>query len=242
MNKNFTILFLKDLEKHKDKVFAQWVAKILNVCPGGYGDGDVLFGLRVPQIRAVARKYCNNISLKEIEKLLQHEIHEVRLASLMILIEKYEKSDEIDKYNIAKTYLNNSRYINNWDMVDLSAPNILGHFWYSTDSLTDFWKYAKSGNLWKERIAMVATFYFIKQNRFAETLELAKMFLTNKYDLIHKASGWMLREVGKRDIRYLVEFLDEHYQSMPRTMLRYSIEKFPEAQRKFYLEKSSYNL
>jgi 3-methyladenine DNA glycosylase AlkD len=242
MNKNFTALFLKDLEKHKDEVFAQWVAKILNICPGGYGDGDVLLGLRVPQIRVIAKKYWKNINLKEVERLLRHEIHEVRLASLMILVEKYAKAIDVDKYDIAKIYLNNSKYINNWDLVDLSAPNILGHFWYSGASLTDFWKHARSGNIWKERIAMVSTFYFIKQNRFAETLELAKMFLTNEYDLIHKASGWMLREVGKRDIKTLITFLDKYSHVMPRTMLRYSIEKFPEEQRKFYLEKSSHSL
>ncbi|MDR1926601.1 MAG: DNA alkylation repair protein [Endomicrobium sp.] len=228
--------FLKNLNKYRNEVFAKWNAKILNICKGGYGEGDFLWGVRVPQQRFIVKKYLEKINLKDVEELLQHKIHEVRLSSLMILIEKYKRADEESKSYIVKIYLRNSKYINNWDLVDLSAPNIVGHYWYNT-SLTDLWNFAKSGNLWQERIAMLSTFYFIKQKRFAETLTLVKIFLKHKHALMHKAAGWMLREVGKQDVKTLTSFLDKYVHVMPRTMLRYSIERLSLKQRKYYLEK-----
>jgi 3-methyladenine DNA glycosylase AlkD len=209
---------------------------ILNICEGRYAQDDILLGVCVPSQRVIAKKYWNDISLKDTEWLLHSKIHESRLISLMILIEKYKKAADIEKTDIVKIYLKNFKYINNWDLVDLSAYKIVGDYWYK-NSLEEFWKFAKSEYLWKERISMISTLYFIRQNRFTETLKLAQLFLTHKHDLMHKASGWMLREIGKRDIKTLVAFLDKYSHVMPRTMLRYAIEKLPEKQRKFYLGK-----
>jgi 3-methyladenine DNA glycosylase AlkD len=227
---------IKDLRYYKDEVLARYHAKYFQTHKGGYGEGDSFWGIKVPQQRIIVRKYWKTVNLKEVEELLQYKIHEVRFTALMILVEKYKKTDNNDKSSIVKIYLRNSKYINNWDLVDLSAPDIAGHYW-SNNSLKDFWMYAKSGDLWKERISMVSTLYFIRQKRFAETLELSKLFLTHKHDLMHKASGWMLREVGKRDIKLLVSFLDKYSHVMPRTMLRYSIEKLSPEKRKHYMEK-----
>ncbi|GHT54618.1 DNA alkylation repair protein [Endomicrobiia bacterium] len=236
METNLTKALLEDLRHYKDEVFARYYAKYFQTYKGGYGEGDFFWGIKVPQQRVIARKYWESIDLKEIEELLQHRIHEVRFTVLMILVEKYKKINSDGKSSIVKMYLRNSKYINNWDLVDLSAPYITGDYW-NNNSLKDFWMYAKSGYLWKERIAMLSTFCFIKQKRFDETLALARMFLNNKHDLMHKASGWMLREVGKRDIKPLVLFLDKYSHVMPRTMLRYSIEKLSPERRKRYMEK-----
>jgi 3-methyladenine DNA glycosylase AlkD len=236
-SKNSKDLLLKDLGKCAEPVFAKFTRKLLNICPGRYAQDDILLGVRVPNQHFLAKKYAKLISLKETEKLLQNKIHELRFIALVILSEKYKKSDDKLKSEIARIYLRNYKHINNWDLVDTSAPNIIGHYWYNND-LDEFWKFAKSGYLWKERIAMLSTFYFIKQNRFDETLKLAEMFLNHKHDLMHKASGWMLREVGKRDKKVLLSFLDKYSSIMPRIMLRYSIEKLPEQQRKFYLKKN----
>ncbi|MDR0800827.1 MAG: DNA alkylation repair protein [Endomicrobium sp.] len=236
MKINFKEDLLKDLKKYKNETFAKRHAKYFQTHKGGYGAGDFFWGLRVPQQRVISRKYWKDINLKDVEELLLHEIHEVRLTALMILIEKYKEADDNVKSDIVRIYLRNSEYINNWDLVDLSAPYIMGHYWHN-NSLRDFWEYARSGSLWKERIAMVSTLYFIKQERFAETLELSKLFLTHRHDLMHKASGWMLREIGKRDIKPLISFLDKYSKMMPRMMLRYSIEKFSPEKRKYYMEK-----
>jgi 3-methyladenine DNA glycosylase AlkD len=236
MPKKIALDLLNDLKHYKNEVLARYHAKYFQAHKGGYGQGDSFWGIKVPQQRVIARKYWENIDLIEVEELLQYKIHEVRLTALMILVEKYQKTNKHGKSSIVKIYLRNSNYINNWDLVDLSAPCITGDYWNS-NSLKDFWMYAKSGCIWKERIAMVSTLYFIKQKRFDETLALAKMFLDNKHDLIHKASGWMLREVGKRDIKPLILFLDKYCHDMPRTMLRYSIEKLPLEKRKHYMEK-----
>ncbi|BAG13684.1 DNA alkylation repair protein [Endomicrobiia bacterium] len=235
MKINFKENLLKDLKKYKNEIFANRYAKYFQTHKGGYGEGDFFWGLKVPQQRITARKYWKDINLKDVEKLLQHRIHEVRLTALMILIEKYKKADDA-KSVIVKIYLRNSECINNWDLVDLSAPYIPGHYWHD-NSLKDFWEYAESGSLWKERIAMISTLYFIRQGRFVETLALSKLFLAHNHDLIHKASGWMLREVGKRDTRTLISFLDKYSNVMPRTMLRYSIEKLSQEKREYYMEK-----
>ncbi|OEG70512.1 hypothetical protein ATZ36_04200 [Candidatus Endomicrobiellum trichonymphae] len=156
MKINFKETLLKDLKKYKDGIFAKHHAKYFQTHKGGYGEGDSFWGLKIPQQRITARKYWKDINLKDVEKLLQHKVHEVRLTALMILIEKYKKADDDAKSVIVKIYLKNSECINNWDLVDLSAPYIPGHYWHN-NSLKDFWKYAESGNLWKERIAMVST-------------------------------------------------------------------------------------
>jgi 3-methyladenine DNA glycosylase AlkD len=239
---NYKDLLLKDLKTHVESFTnVQFAKRILNICEGKYAQDDILLGVRVPWQRVLAKKYFKLINLKETEKLLQDKIHELRFIALVILSEKYKKSDDKLKSEIARIYLRSYKHINNWDLVDTSAPNIIGHYWHN-NYLDEFWKFAKSGYLWKERIAMLSTFYFIKQNRFAETLKLAEMFLKHKHDLMHKASGWMLRELGKRDKKALLSFLDKYSSAMPRTMLRYSIEKLSEQQRKFYLKKNVNNL
>jgi len=236
---NYKDLLLKDLKKYIEPVFADWCGQILNICKGRYAQDDILLGVRAPKLRTLAKKYAKSVNLKETEKLLQDKIHELRFIALVILSEKYKKSDNKFKSKIAKLYLRNYKYINNWDLVDMSAPHISGHYWHNNE-LDKFWEFSKSGHLWKERIAMLSTFCFIRQNRFSETLKLAEMFLNHKHDLMRKAAGWMLREVGKRDKKALLSFLDKHAGIMPPIMLRYSIEKLPEEQRKFYLEKSSH--
>jgi len=156
------------------------------------------------------------------------------LISLIILIEKYNNSDEEDKGNIFSFYLKNTKNINNWDLVDISAPKVFGNFLFDKKKNV-LYELANSKNLWERRIAIVSTFDFIRREEFADTLRIAELLLKDEHDLIHKAVGWMLREVGKRDVIILEDFLKEHYKEMPRTMLRYAIEKFPEEKRKIYL-------
>jgi 3-methyladenine DNA glycosylase AlkD len=201
--------------------------------PGEYGEGDVFLGIQVPVLRKVAAEY-QDLSLREVEKLLHSPIHEERLVALLILIHLFSKGTETLREEVYALYLKSTGFINNWDLVDLSAPQIVGAY------LRDRGKgplprLAKSSSLWERRIAVLATFHFIKENSFEETLHISKMLLNDREDLIHKAVGWMLREVGKRRISTLESFLSEHYKRMPRTMLRYAIERFPESMRKKYL-------
>ncbi|MDR1663216.1 MAG: DNA alkylation repair protein [Endomicrobium sp.] len=239
-SKNIKDLLLKNLKKHVDPVFFKFTRNILNICKDRYAQDDILLGVRVPKQRALVKKYIDLLNFKETEKLLQDKIHELRFIALVVLSKKYKKANNKLKSKIIKIYLRNYKYINNWDLVDTSAAYISGHYWYN-NKLDKFWEFAKSGNLWKERIAMISTFYFIKQNRFDETLELVEIFLNHKHYLIHKASGWMLREIGKRNKRTLLSFLDKYASIMPRTMLRCSIEKLTKQQRKFYLKKAFIN-
>jgi 3-methyladenine DNA glycosylase AlkD len=226
-------LLLKDLKNYKDKNFASYNASYFQTHRGGYGEGDYFWGIRAFQQRMIAKKYWEDIALNDVDGLLRHEIHEVRSTTLMILVKKYENLDDSIKSDIIKIYLSNSRYINNWDLVDLSAA-VPGHYWYN-NSLKEFWRYAKSKNLWKKRIAVVSTLYFIKRGRFEETFNLVKLFLRCEYDLINKALGWMLREVGKKNEKLLILFLNDYYKVMPRVMLRYSVEKLPQEKKKYYM-------
>ncbi len=227
---------LKDLKSKKNDKFAKHHAKFFQTHKGGYGEGDLFLGLTVPQQRETAKKYYKEISLKETEGLLKNPVHEVRLTALMILAAKYEKASREEKNKIAKIYLRNTQYINNWDLVDLSAPQIAGEYWHNSKK-DEMWKFAKSKKLWNERIAMISTFYSIKNGSFDDAIKLAEHFLGHKHDLMHKAAGWMLREAGKRDINILYAFLDKHYKVMPRTMLRYSIEKLSDKERRQYMAK-----
>jgi len=201
--------------------------------PGEYGEGDAFLGIQVPVLRKVAREH-QDLSLKEAEKLLHSRIHEERLVALLILIHLFSKGTEILREEVYALYLKSTGLINNWDLVDLSAPQIVGAYLRDRGK-GPLCRLAKSTSLWERRIAILATFHFIKENRFEETLRISKMLLTDQEDLIHKAAGWMLREVGKRHVATLKAFLSEHYREMPRTMLRYAIERFPEPTRKKYL-------
>ncbi|MDR2426768.1 MAG: DNA alkylation repair protein [Endomicrobium sp.] len=228
-------IVLNELKSVGDKKVALYHAAYFQTYKGGYGQGDLFWGLRAAQQRKIAKKYYKEIPLKDTEDILKHKIHEARLTALMIMILKYEKASEVEKAKIASLYLKNTKYVNNWDLVDLSAHRLSGDYWYH-NCPEQIWKYAKSGNLWDERIAMISTFYFIKCGRFDETIALCETFLNHKHDLMHKASGWMLREMGKRDEKPLYVFLDKYSKIMPRTMLRYSIEKLQEKKRRYYME------
>lgn len=210
------------------------VARFFKTGKGEYGEGDIFLGITVPQIRIVA-KQCKDLSLKEIEKLLQSKIHEERLVALIILVNQFKKEDEDKQKKIFDLYLSSTKYINNWDLVDASAEYIVGAYLINR-SKAILKKLALSISIWERRIAIMATFQFIKQKQYEHTFIIAKILLKDDHDLIHKAVGWMLREVGKRISEAIEEtFLQQHYQQMPRTMLRYAIERFEEKKRKKYL-------
>lgn len=200
---------------------------------GEYGSGDVFLGIRVPNLRKLAKEY-KHLPLNEVKRALHSRFHEERLCSLFILVGKYEKGDVKLKEQVFSLYLENTAYVNNWDLVDGSAHQIVGGHLYSRDRDL-LYSLAKSDNMWERRIAMIATYHFIKKDDFGDTLELAELLLADEEDLIHKAVGWMLREVGNRNPDLERAFLARHYKAMPRTMLRYAIEKFPEPERKRYL-------
>jgi len=196
----------------------------------------MFLGIKVPEQRKVAKKY-KDLSLKDTESLLKSNIHEHRLIALLMLIQHYQKANPELKKKIFNIYLKNTQHINNWDLVDLSAPNIVGDF-LLTKNRKILYKLAKSKRLWERRIAILATFTFIKNNDLKDTLKISEILLKDKHDLIHKSVGWMLREVGKKNQGILEDFLKKHYKTMPRTMLRYAIEKFPEPKRQAYLTKN----
>jgi len=232
-----------DINKLKNSQKARDYAWFFKTGAGEYGEGDKFLGLTMPQMRSIVKKYLD-LKLEDIQKLLDSKIHEYRMIGVLILVKQYENAKKLRDPSAAARlrddifffYLKNSKRINNWDLVDLSAPNIVGN--YLLDKKRDIlYKYAQSKNLWKRRIAVISTAAFINQNDFKDILKLSKMLLNDKHDLIHKATGWMLREVGKRDVKVLEKFLDKHTLQMPRTMLRYSIEKFDEKKRKYYLIK-----
>ena len=201
---------------------------------GEYGEGDQFLGIRVPILRQQVKNF-RETPLQEIQSLLKSSFHEERLFSLLLLVHKFARANDEEKSAIYRLYMRNTRYINNWDLVDSSAHHIVGVYLEGRDRgvLHDL---AHSDNLWERRIAIISTFQFIRNNQFEDTLSLSRQLLYDREDLIHKAVGWMLREIGKRDVSIEKEFLKSHYQQMPRTMLRYAIEKFPEPERKKYLD------
>lgn len=201
---------------------------------GEYGEGDVFYGIKVPVVRRIA-KIFRDLSFDDLKVLLSSEVHEERLVAGLILVEQFSKGDEKLKKKIFRFYLNNRKAINNWDLVDLTAPKIVGSYLLDKDKKI-LYDLASSENIWERRIAILSTFTFIKQNHFDETLRIALMLIDDKHDLIHKAVGWMLREIGKIDIKAERAFLLKYYKKMPRTMLRYSIEKFPEKIRQQFLQ------
>ncbi|MGD8229592.1 MAG: DNA alkylation repair protein [Desulfobacteraceae bacterium] len=222
------------LEDLRDEEKAKILKKFFKTGPGEYGEGDLFLGIKVPELRKLAKEY-QYIGYRGIAALLRAPVHEERLLALLILIRKYAKADDAEKKRIFSLYLNHTRFINNWDLVDVSAEHIVGAFLVDR-SKAPLYKLAKSKLLWERRIAIMSTFHFIKNHDYLETLKISKMFLSDREDLIHKGVGWMLREVGKRDMKTEEAFLREHYRKMPRTMLRYAIEKFPESKRQCYLK------
>ena len=202
--------------------------------PGEYAEGDRFIGVRVPRIRKLVRAHPD-IPLEEVEQLLQSEIHEERLLALLLMVQHYQRGDGKVRKRLYQLYLGSTEFINNWDLIDVTAKNIVGA-WLENKSRKPLYKLARSKSLWERRIAIMATFRYIPADDFEDCLKLAEMLRDDEHDLIHKAVGWMLREVGKRDRAVEEAFLQQHYQSMPRTMLRYAIEKFPEKRRQAYLK------
>jgi 3-methyladenine DNA glycosylase AlkD len=224
----------EELSHLANKSQAKILQRFFKTGQGEYGEGDIFLGITVPQTRIIAKKYLD-ISLTNLRKNLYSKIHEERLCALLVLVEKYVKADEKEKTQIFDFYFKNIKQVNNWDLVDLSAPKIVGE--YLIDKSRDIlYKLAKSKKLWERRIAIISTYAFIKRGDFKDTLKVSEILLKAKEDLIQKAVGWMLREVGKKEIKVEEIFLKKYCQLMPRTMLRYAIEKFPEGKRKSYLK------
>ena len=203
---------------------------------GGYGEGDKFIGVIVPDIRKIA-KANKSLPSNELTDLLNNEYHECRMCALFILVEKFKKANEADRKQIVDFYLAHSHRINNWDLVDLSSKDILGEYLIDKEDRKILYKLAKSELLWDQRIAVIATFAFIKKGDFTDIINLSEQFLSHKHDLMHKAVGWMLREAGKRDKTVLINFLNKHHKVMPRTMLRYSLEKLTAEEKAYYMKK-----
>lgn len=201
--------------------------------PGEYGEGDIFIGVRVPVLRAYAR-HCDKMPPAQIKQLLSQPIHEARLLALIIMRRQYEKGDTAHREKLYKLYLSQLGYVNNWDLVDASAMYIVGAYLEHRDR-TLLYKLIRSPNMWRRRVAIIASYHFIKNRDYGDTLNLLRHVLQDKEDLVHKAAGWMLREVAKRDTDVAERFIKEHLPRMPRTMLRYAIEKFGKAKRKAYL-------
>jgi len=222
---------VNELNKNKNSRQAEILQRFFKTKKGEYGQGDLFLGIKVPLQRKIARKY-SNLSLFNLQKLFNSKIHEHRLCALLILTDQYKKNP--DKRKFINFYLKNSKKVNNWDLVDLSAPKILGDYLLDKDKKI-LYKYAKSDNLWQKRIAIISTYTFIINNELEDTIRISKILLNDDHDLIHKAVGWMLRELGKKNQSKLEDFLTKYASTMPRVMLRYSIEKLSPQKRKYYL-------
>ena len=212
---------------------ASLLQRFFKTGPGQYGEGDRFLGVMVPQVRQVVKEH-HDAPLAEVRKLLRSPWHEERLLALLILVGQFEHGDDVIRSTICALYLRNTRSINNWDLVDLSAPKIIGPY-LDGGSREPLYRLVRSKMLWERRIAIIATFPYIRKGDFADALALSEILLGDDQDLMHKAVGWMLREVGKKDVAVLEGFLKRHHRNMPRTTLRYAIERFPEAKRKRYL-------
>lgn len=225
----------RELQSLTDPKKAEILSRFFKTGKGEYGEGDIFLGITVPKQREIAKKY-RHLSRQDIQKLLKSKIHECRLTSLMILRMQYQKAKEEQKKDFFDFYLRNTKYINNWDLIDGSAPEIVGSYLLNKNRSV-LYDIAKSSSLWERRVAILATFWFIRNNQFDDTLKIAEILLLDTHDLIHKAVGWMLREIGKRDQEVEETFLRKYYRIMPRVMLRYAIERFDEKKRKYYLER-----
>ena len=221
------------LRRRADPVRAEHSERYFKTGPGEYGEGDRFLGIRVPEIRALVRK-CGTVPPESIQALLMSPFHEERLFALLLMVRYFAKGDEQARMALYTLYLENIHYVNNWDLVDSSASHIIGGYLENRDKRI-LYKLAESPSVWERRIAVIATFQFIKSNQFDDALKLAHLLLEDKADLIHKAVGWLLREVGKRDMDIEKTYLMAHYKMMPRTMLRYAIERFPAQERKKFL-------
>ena len=231
---------VKDLlQKKSNKEYIKKCQRFFKTGKGQYGEGDVFIGVRNPEIRSIVKETWKEINLEEIDVFIKSDIHEERLFSVLSLVEKYQKTKiKSEKLKYINFYLKNTKRINNWDLVDLSAYKILGNGIYNKFlNKKILYELSNSENLWEKRISIISTKFFINNYKFLDTLKICEILINDKHDLIHKATGWMLREVGKKNQRLLLDFLDKFYDKMPRTMLRYSIEKLEEKLRIYYLKK-----
>jgi 3-methyladenine DNA glycosylase AlkD len=224
----------RKLRKLEDRGKGRFLQKFFKTGRGEYGEGDLFLGIRVSEVRKLAGQW-RDLPLREALRLLNSSFHEERLLALLILEGGYARGDESAKKAIYEAYLDNLKSINSWDLVDISAPSIVGGYLFDK-SKQPLYRMTKSKNLWERRISVMSTFYSIRRNQFTQTLKICRMLLADEEDLIHKAVGWMLREVGKRDLPAEENFLKKHYRRMPRTMLRYAVERFPETKRRRYLD------
>jgi len=225
ISKHLRSLSNPDIAVHSKRYF--------KTATGEYGEGDRFLGIRVPVIRSQVKK-CGMLTLEDVQTLLMSAFHEERLLALLLLVRNFAKGDDKEKTAIFDLYLKNIQHVNNWDLVDSSASQIIGCYLEFRDRQL-LYKLAQSASVWERRIAIISTFHFIRHHQFEDALRLAGLLLHDKEDLIHKAVGWMLREIGKRDEAVEKTYLQLHYKKMPRTMLRYAIEKFPEQVRRKYL-------
>ena len=234
VKKDFFTIFniLNQLKKHRSPEKAVFYPRFFKTGKGQYGEGDKFWGVTVPDNRSVAKKYFALCSLEDFRELLQSPIHEVRLCALIMMVYRYESKKLADmRKDLYNLYINHTAYINNWDLVDSSAAQIVGG-WLEDKKKDILYRWAQKGHLWEQRIAILSTFHCIRKGQFEDTIAICKLLLAHEHDLIHKATGWMLREVGKRNHDTLLYFLAEHHGEMPRTMLRYSIEKLDTDTRK----------
>ena len=228
---------MRALKAHADREHAKNLLRFFKTRAGDYGEGDQFLGLRVPQIRDAAKQF-RALPIDEIETLLESEQHEARMLALIVMTHQYARGDAPTRNALFDLYLRRTDRINNWDLVDTSAPQIVGAHLVDGDRAI-LTRLARSKSIWERRISILATQWLIRLGQFDDTLRIAAMLLNDKHDLIHKAVGWMLREVGKRDLAAETRFLDKHARDMPRTMLRYAIERFPAALRAKYMATSA---
>ncbi|MCH5327495.1 MAG: DNA alkylation repair protein [Coprobacter sp.] len=230
----------QQLKEHLFSLADAEKAKILSgffkTGPGEYGEGDVFIGVSVPMIRSLVKQYKNEILLSDAELLLGDAVHECRLLGLLLMVALFDKADAAGKKEIFESYLSHTQAINNWDLVDLTAYRIVGTYLMDKERSL-LYSLSESRNLWEQRISIVSTWIYIRKGEFGDTLRLADILLQHKHDLIQKAVGWMLREIGKRDKKVLIDFLEPRYRNMPRTMLRYAIEKFSPEERAYFMKK-----
>ncbi|MDR1007069.1 MAG: DNA alkylation repair protein [Campylobacteraceae bacterium] len=232
---------INELLKYGDEVYALHHANFFKCFEGGYGDiNDTFCGIRAKNLRLVAKRFYKQIEFSEISALLKERLHEARVAALIMLFNKFDKADAKKKNQIVNLYLEHTRYINNWDLVDISVYKILGRYCYEIGDCTILRTLSQSGFLWEERMSVVANWYLIHKGEFALVLELCEKFLTHKHDLMHKACGWMLREMGKvspKGLIGLIDFLEKYHKIMPRTMLRYAVERLSSEQKAYFMKK-----
>ncbi|MEI6970831.1 MAG: DNA alkylation repair protein [bacterium] len=221
------------LRKLGRKRQARVLQRYFKTGPGEYAEGDIFLGIRVPQLRKLASEY-RDMRLKDVERLLQSPVHEDRLFALLVLVNRFARAGTSEQRNIFRLYFRNTQFVNNWDLVDLSAPQIVGGFLAARDK-APIACLAESASVWDRRISIMSTFQFIRKGQFSEALKIAGILIEDEEDLVHKAVGWMLREIGKRDMPVEEKFLKQNYRRMSRTTLRYAIEKFPENKRRKYL-------